>query len=88
MSRHITLRNRIRRLEARRKLARSRSPVIYAVYDVPEAEIVGIQSPLGSVTDREAGEALQTLVYRATGAAGGPRIAFARYEAGALDFVA
>ena len=88
MSRHITLRNRIRRLEARRKFRRSRLPILYVVAGANDAAIVGIQSVLGAITKRGHGEALETLASRAAGAAGSARIGFARYGAGTLDFIA
>ena len=87
MSRHVTLRNRIRRLEARRKFRRFRPPILYVVAGANDAAIAGIQTVLGHDTDRQQGEALEALARRAAGGVGRARIGFARYEVGALDFV-
>ena len=87
MSRHVTLRARIKRLEKRRASQRSRQTVLLTVVDACESQIAGIQSPCGMITDRREGEALQSLASRHAGAAGSARIGYAVYEAGALDFL-
>ena len=86
MSRHVTLRNRIKRLEKRRAFQRLRQPVLLTVVDACESQIVGIKSPCGMVTDRREGEALQILASRHAGAAGSARIGYAVYQARALGF--
>ena len=63
--RHITLRNRIKRIEKRRAFRRYRPPVIYTIYDAGEP--IGLAAPGGSVS-RQWGEALDTLASRATAA--------------------
>ena len=87
MSRHVTLRNRVKRLEKRRAFRRSRCPILYAVAGAMQPHIVGIAQPSGPVTDRREGETLETLASRHAGTAGSARIGYAVYKAGALDFL-
>ena len=83
-----TLATRVARLEGRRKFQRRRPCIVFTVYDIPEAHIVGMAAPSGPVTERQTGESLAALASRHAGAAGSTRIGLAVYEAGALDFVA
>lgn len=85
--RHITLRNRIRRLEKRRSLRHSRCPILFTVANANEADIAGIAAPCGMVTERGAGEALNTLVSRHARAAGTARIGYATFTPDASDFL-
>lgn len=86
--RHVTLRNRIKRIEQRRAFQRSRCLILYTVTSAMQLHIVGIGQPSGPVTARRRGEALEALASRHAGAAMSARIGFAVYEAGSLDFLA
>ena len=82
--RHTTLRNRIKRIEARRKFQRKRPSVVYAVYDIPEAHVVGMAAPSGPVAERQKGESFAALARRHGKTAGFATIGFAVYRAGKL----
>ena len=74
-----TLATRLKRLEKAARFARSRRPIFLALYDEPEAHIVGIQAFSGRVFDREEGEDMEALASRATAALGSARVGFAVY---------
>ena len=74
-----TLATRLKRLEKANRFKRSRRPVFLALYDEPEAHIVGIQAFSGRVFDREEGEDTEALASRAAAVLGSAWIGFAVY---------
>ena len=74
-----TLATRLKRLEKAKRCKRSRRPVFLALYDEPEAHIVGIQAFSGRVFDREEGEDTEALASRAAAVLGSAWIGFAVY---------